>query len=76
MAQLGLQFEDAADAVERLGPVRDHDHDASLTTTFPEVTAVKEDRLVAVPSSGLFPGSVGNVSAVEKVAQALYPEAF
>ncbi|WP_460707700.1 hypothetical protein [Myceligenerans halotolerans] len=56
--------------------MRDHDHDASLTTTFPEVTAVKEDRLVAVPSSGLFPGSVGNVSAVEKVAQALYPEAF
>ncbi|RPF20624.1 ABC transporter substrate-binding protein [Myceligenerans xiligouense] len=47
-----------------------------LTATFPEVTAVREDRLVAVPSSGLFPGSVGNVTAVEDVARAFYPDAF
>lgn len=47
-----------------------------LATTFPEVTAVKEDRLVAVPSSGLFPGAVGNVTAVEEIARALYPDAF
>lgn len=47
-----------------------------LATNFGDVTAVQEDRVVAVPSSALFPGAVGNVEAVETIAEALYPEAF
>lgn len=50
---------------------RDH-----LAKTYPEVTAVKEDRLVALPASDVFPGTLGNVSAVETIAKALYPDRF
>lgn len=44
-----------------------------LAATFPQVSAVKENRLIAVPASDLFPGTLGNVSAVESIAAALYP---
>ncbi len=47
-----------------------------LQKTFPQVPAVKEDRLVAVPQSDLYPGALGNVGAVEHIAAELYPDAF
>ena len=47
-----------------------------LERTFPTVTAVAEDRLVAIPASDLYPGTLGNVSAVETIAAALYPDRF
>lgn len=47
-----------------------------LKQTFPTVTAVAEDRLVAIPASHLYPGTLGNVTAVETIAAALYPDRF
>ncbi|MBV2364175.1 ABC transporter substrate-binding protein [Streptomonospora nanhaiensis] len=47
-----------------------------LERTFPDVAAVKNDRLIAVPKSDLFPGTLGNIDAVELIAQELYPDAF
>lgn len=49
---------------------------AYLAKTFPAVTAVAEDRLVAVPASDMYPGTLGNISAVETIARALYPGAL
>jgi iron complex transport system substrate-binding protein len=57
--------------------VTDDQHETAvrsyLTTTFPDMPAVRDGRLVAVPSSDLFPGTLGNVAAVEQIAKALYP---
>ncbi len=50
--------------------VRDH-----LAKTFPEMPAVRDDRLIAVSSTDMFPGTLGNVSAVRQIAEALYPDA-
>ncbi|WP_110589495.1 ABC transporter substrate-binding protein [Microbacterium suaedae] len=47
-----------------------------LTTTFPDMPAVRESRLIAVSSSDVFPGTLGNIAVVEQVAKGLYPEAF
>lgn len=47
-----------------------------LHATFPDVTAVREDRLIAVPQADLYPGALGGVDAVEHIAQELYPDAF
>ncbi|MBB6174909.1 iron complex transport system substrate-binding protein [Nocardiopsis mwathae] len=47
-----------------------------LQRTFPDVAAVENDRLIAVPKSDLFPGTLGNIDAVELIAQELYPGAF
>ncbi|MFD5600400.1 ABC transporter substrate-binding protein [Leucobacter sp. NPDC058333] len=47
-----------------------------LRATFPDVTAVKEDRLISVPHSDFYPGTVGNIDAVEAIAAELYPSAF
>jgi iron complex transport system substrate-binding protein len=47
-----------------------------LERTFPTVTAVSEDRLVAIPASDLYPGTLGNVTAVETISAALYPDRF
>lgn len=47
---------------------------AYLAKTFPEVDAVKQNRLVALPASDVFPGTLGNVDAVEAIAAALYPD--
>lgn len=38
----------------------------------PEVQAVQEDRLIPVPNHHLFPGSLQNIDAVERVAEGLY----
>ncbi|EWS82424.1 zinc ABC transporter substrate-binding protein [Brachybacterium phenoliresistens] len=47
-----------------------------LTSTFPQMPAVAESRLIAVPSTSLFPGTLGNVSAVRTIAEALHPGAL
>lgn len=47
-----------------------------LRTTFPDVAAVKNDLLIAVHQSDLYPGTLGNIDAVEEVAAQLYPDAF
>lgn len=46
-----------------------------LRTTFPNVPAVQNDRIVLV-DGGIFPPGYRNVEAVELFAQALHPEAF
>lgn len=46
-----------------------------LAATFPDMPAVRDGRLIAVPSTDLFPGTLGNVSAVRLIAEGLYPDA-
>lgn len=46
-----------------------------LAATFPDMPAVRDGRLIAVPSTDLFPGTLGNVSAVRLIAEELYPDA-
>lgn len=58
----------------------DADHEAAtreyLTTTFPDLPAVREDRLVAVSTADVFPGTLGNITIVRDIAEQLYPDAF
>lgn len=60
--------------------VNDAEHEAAtrahLAATFPDVSAVAEDRLVAIPNSDLFPGTLGNIDAVERIAAELHPDLF
>lgn len=60
--------------------VADEEHErtarAYLTRTFPDVPAVRDGRLIAVPSPDLLPGTLGNVEAVRRIAAGLYPEAL
>ncbi|ONK11099.1 ABC transporter substrate-binding protein [Streptomyces sp. MP131-18] len=60
--------------------VHDEEHEQAtrdyLTRTFPDIPAVREDRLIAVSGADVFPGSLGNVTAVRQIAQGLYPDAF
>lgn len=60
--------------------VYDEEHEAAtreyLTATFPDMPAVREDRLIAVSSADVFPGTLGNISIVREIAEQLYPDAF
>lgn len=60
--------------------VTDPAHEAAarayLAATFPDMPAVREDRLIAISTSDTFPGTLGNVSVVRQIAEALYPDAF
>lgn len=47
-----------------------------LETTFPDTPAVQNDLLIAVDQSDLYPGTLGNIDAVETIAAQLYPSAF
>ncbi|MEU0469097.1 ABC transporter substrate-binding protein [Amycolatopsis sp. NPDC006131] len=47
-----------------------------LTRTFPNVTAVREGRLIAIDAADTYPGTLGNVSVVREIAQQLHPGAF
>lgn len=49
---------------------------AFLKQKFPQVPAVKNNRLVAIGSDEVMPGTWGNIRAVEKIAKALHPESF
>lgn len=48
----------------------------TLRRTFPDVPAVQDDRLVAIDQADTFPGSLGNVRLVRRLAEAFHPEAF
>ncbi|WP_299056867.1 ABC transporter substrate-binding protein [uncultured Nocardioides sp.] len=50
--------------------------EATLRRTFPDVPAVRDDRLVAVDQADTFPGSLGNVRLVRQMAEAFHPDAF
>lgn len=58
----------------------DDEHEAAtrkyLTTTFPDLPAVRDNRLIAVSTADMFPGTLGNISAVRQIAERLYPTAF
>ncbi|PRB14855.1 ABC transporter substrate-binding protein [Microbacterium sp. MYb62] len=60
--------------------VTDPEHEAAtrayLTATFPDMPAVKDGRLIAISTSDTFPGTLGNISVVHRIAEALYPDAF
>ncbi|MCC8246729.1 ABC transporter substrate-binding protein [Saccharothrix luteola] len=47
-----------------------------LTRTFPDMTAVREQRLIAIDASDTYPGTLGNVSVVREIAERLHPDAF
>lgn len=71
----------AAEAPEALVfSVSDAAHEAAareyLTSTFPDMPAVRDDRLIAISAADVFPGTLGNVAAVRQIAEALYPEKF
>lgn len=44
-----------------------------LRMQFPTLPAVQKDQLVAIPASDVFPGTIGNVSAVEHLAEEFHP---
>ncbi len=50
--------------------------EATLRRTFPDVPAVRDDRLVAIDQADTFPGSLGNVRLVRQMAEAFHPDAF
>ncbi|GAA4912647.1 ABC transporter substrate-binding protein [Streptomonospora salina] len=47
-----------------------------LHSTFPDVAAVEDDVLIAVSQADLHPGTLGNIGAVETIAEELHPGAF
>ncbi|MEV1011866.1 ABC transporter substrate-binding protein [Streptomyces sp. NPDC049881] len=47
-----------------------------LARTFPDLRAVREDRLIAISAADTYPGTLGNVDAVADIAAGLHPEAF
>ncbi len=47
---------------------------AYFASTFPDMPAVRDGRLIAVPSTAMFPGTLGNVRAVTQIAEGLYPD--
>lgn len=49
---------------------------AFLRQKFPNVPAVKENRLVAIDSDEVMPGTWGNIRAVQEIARGLHPDAF
>lgn len=57
--------------------VRNPEHEAAvrdyLTATFPDMPAVRDGRLISIPTSDTFPGTLGNVTVVREIAEALYP---
>ncbi|WP_150244069.1 ABC transporter substrate-binding protein [Nocardiopsis quinghaiensis] len=58
------------------GPEHEEQTREYLRSTFPEVPAVENELLIAIPGSDLYPGALGNIDAVETIAQELYPDAF
>jgi iron complex transport system substrate-binding protein len=47
-----------------------------LTRTFPDMTAVREQRLIAIDAADTYPGTLGNVAVVREIAERLHPDAF
>ncbi|GGC53212.1 ABC transporter substrate-binding protein [Hoyosella rhizosphaerae] len=49
---------------------------AFLTDRFADVAAVRDDRIVAVSSNAVMPGTWGNIEVLRQLAEAFHPEAF
>jgi iron complex transport system substrate-binding protein len=47
-----------------------------LKRTFPDMTAVREQRLIAIDAADTYPGTLGNVAVVREIAERLHPDAF
>lgn len=47
-----------------------------LSKTFPDMPAVRDNRVIAVSSADVFPGTLGNISVVRQIAEQLYPDKF
>ncbi|WP_130179029.1 ABC transporter substrate-binding protein [Cryobacterium sp. SO1] len=47
-----------------------------LRATFPNLAAVKNDRMIAISAADVFPGTLGNIRVVQQLAAELYPTAF
>lgn len=47
-----------------------------LREQFPDVTAVRDDRIVAVASDAVMPGTWGNIEVLEELAHFFHPDAF
>lgn len=47
-----------------------------LKAKFPQLDAVKNNRLVPIDSDDVMPGTWGNIRAVEQIAKGLHPDAF
>jgi iron complex transport system substrate-binding protein len=47
-----------------------------LTRTFPNMTAVRAQRLIEIDAADTYPGTLGNVSVVGEIARRLHPDAF
>lgn len=47
-----------------------------LTATFPDMTAVREQRLITIDAADTYPGTLGNIAVVEEIARRLHPDAF
>lgn len=58
------------------GPAQEKQIRGYLKKTFPSVPAVRKDVVIAVPQSDLYPGTLGNIDAVETIAARLHPESF
>ncbi|MBB4932789.1 iron complex transport system substrate-binding protein [Lipingzhangella halophila] len=58
------------------GPAQEEKTREYLQSTFPDVAAVENDALIAVSQADLHPGTLGNIGAVETIAEELHPGAF
>jgi iron complex transport system substrate-binding protein len=47
-----------------------------LTRTFPDMAAVKNERLIRIDASDTYPGTLGNIAVVRDIAERLHPDAF
>ncbi|MFD0772453.1 ABC transporter substrate-binding protein [Streptomonospora algeriensis] len=58
------------------GPAQEEKTREYLQSTFPDVAAVENDVLIALPQADLHPGTLGNIDSVEAIAEGLHPDAF
>lgn len=56
------------------GPEQEQNARSYFKRTFPDLEAVTKGRLIAISAADVFPGAWGNIAAVEKIAQGLYPD--
>ncbi len=47
-----------------------------LRITFPNLSAVENNRLISISAADVFPGTLGNIRVVQQLAAKLYPTAF
>ncbi|NDL59154.1 ABC transporter substrate-binding protein [Phytoactinopolyspora sp. XMNu-373] len=79
-AQINPEVLANADPEALVFAVNDDGHEQStrdyLESTFPDMTAVTEGRMIAISGADAYPGTLGNVNVVQQIAEGLYPDAF